>query len=152
MGRAKGEAMRRVATAALVVAAIGMLLASMLVPAGAHHSNSVRKLKKRVARLERSLNSFAGQTITRVERLQRQAEFLDPATGFYHGPVDQTQVISVEACLHGDDAVWADIPDLPGVTFLACSEGPYASAEALRELHASAELQKALKTLKASTP
>jgi hypothetical protein len=144
--------MRRVAIAALVVAAIGLLLASMLVPAGAHHSSSVRKLKKRVARLERSLNSFAGQTITRVETLQSQAQYLDPETDFYHGPVDQTQVISVEACLHGDDAVWADIPDLPGVTFLACSEGPYASVESLRKLQTSNELRKALESLKESAP
>jgi hypothetical protein len=124
----------------------------MLVPAGAHHSNSVRKLKRRVARLERSLNSFASQTITRVETLQSQAQLLDPESGLYFGPVDQTQVVSIDACLHGDDAVWADYPNEPGVTFLACSEGPYASVESIRKLQTSDELRKALKSLKESAP
>jgi hypothetical protein len=139
--------MRRVAIAALVVAAIGMLLASMLVPAGAHHSNSVRKLKRRVARLERAFNSFANQTVNRVEALQGQAQLLDPETGLYFGPVDQTQVVSIDACLHGDDAVWADFPDVPGVTFLACAEGPY-SVESIRKVQISPEARKALKALK----
>lgn len=101
---------------ALVVCVATLLAAAS--PAQAHHKRSVNALKTKIENLQIEVQSLR----SRLFPLEQKTDLMD-TDGFYLGPVEEYQVVSL-SCIHGDDAVWIEDPSLP-FAFLYCADGPY---------------------------
>ncbi len=75
------------------------------VPANAHHAGNFRSVSRRAAALERQVSTLQRQ----VRTLNARTQALD-SDGFYNGPLDSEQVLSV--CPAGQPAAWEQLPQV----------------------------------------